>query len=72
MMVIIDMCFILLLHTLINVSPFIVISYEDLILHLSLVKVCTKRVIHNLIFQQQGCILSLLIKFYNTSQKGKE
>jgi hypothetical protein len=62
----IDICFILLLHTLINVPPVIVISCEDLILHLSLVKVCIKTVIHNLILQRQGCILSLLIKFDNT------
>jgi hypothetical protein len=54
-------------NTLINVSLFIVISCEDLILHLSLVKVCTKIFIHNLILQQQGCILSLLIKFDNVT-----
>jgi hypothetical protein len=36
------MCFILLIKHLTNVPFIIVISCEDLILHLSLVKVCTK------------------------------
>jgi hypothetical protein len=72
MKVVIVMGFILLVQHLINVSLFIVISCEDLILHLSLVTVCTKIIIPHRILQQQGCILSLLIKFDNTSQKGKK
>jgi hypothetical protein len=32
--------------------------------------VCTKTIIYKLILQHQGCILSSLIKFDNTSQKG--
>jgi hypothetical protein len=56
MKVIIDMCFILLIEHLINVSFHI--SCEDLILHLSLAKVCTKIIVYKLIFEQQGCVLS--------------
>jgi hypothetical protein len=37
--------------------------------YLSLVKVCTKIFIYKLIPYQQGCVLSLLIKFDITSQK---
>jgi hypothetical protein len=58
MKIIIDMCFILLLHTLINASFIIVISCEGLHFHPSLIKVCTKIIIYNLILQQQGCVFS--------------
>jgi hypothetical protein len=39
--------------------------------YLSLVRVCTKIFIYKLIPYQQGCVLSLLIKFDITSQKGE-
>jgi hypothetical protein len=58
MKVIIDMFLFFLSKHLINASFYNVISCEDLILHLSLVKVCTKIIIYNLNLQQQGCILS--------------
>jgi hypothetical protein len=38
--------------------------------YLSLVRVCSKIFIYNLIPYQQGCVLSLLIKFDITSQIG--
>jgi hypothetical protein len=40
--------------------------------YLSLVRVCTKIFIYKLIPYQQGCVLSLLIKFDITSQKGEK
>jgi hypothetical protein len=40
--------------------------------YLSLVKVCTKIFIFQLIPYQQGCALSLLIKFDITSQKRRK
>jgi hypothetical protein len=40
--------------------------------YLSLVKVCTRIFIYKLILYQQGCALSLLIKFDITSQKGEK
>jgi hypothetical protein len=54
----IDMCFVLLLHTLINASFTLVISCEGLIFLPLTSKGVYKIVIHNLIIQQQGCILS--------------
>jgi hypothetical protein len=40
--------------------------------YLSLVRVCTKIFIYKLFPYQQGCVLSLLIKFDITSQKGEK
>jgi hypothetical protein len=40
--------------------------------YLSLVRVCTKKFIYKLIAYQQGCVLSLLIKFDITTQKGEK
>jgi hypothetical protein len=40
--------------------------------YLSLVRVCTKIFINKLIPYQQGCVLSLLLKFDITSQKGEK
>jgi hypothetical protein len=72
MRVIIDMCFILP-HTLELMFPLYLIFHVKVYsFYLSLVRVCSKIFIYKLIPYQQGCALSLLIKFDITSQKGEK
>jgi hypothetical protein len=72
MKVIIYICFILLLHTWINVPFILDISCEGLSLLPLTSKGVYKIFIYKLIPYQQGCVLSLLIKFDITSQKGEK
>jgi hypothetical protein len=66
-------CVSFLHHTLELMFPLYLIFHVKVYsFYLSLVRVCTEIFIYKLIPYHQGCVLSLLIKFDITSQKGEK